>query len=210
MALISIHAPVWGRAKCNRELVSNLLVFQFTPPCGGEPGLAAGTNGLGKPADSVHISIHAPVWGRALAYYGTDISPNQFQFTPPYGGGLGMDVESTSQSTFQFTPPCGGGPQKLPTHLIWQPFQFTPPCGGGPVIISVWNAITISIHAPVWGRGGGDAGGDPRSARHFNSRPRMGAGGHFSGRLCRAAAISIHAPVWGRGVRTAALWPDDG
>ena len=33
--VISIHAPVWGRAQGNAVRVYTVTVFQFTPPCGG-------------------------------------------------------------------------------------------------------------------------------------------------------------------------------
>ena len=146
--LISIHAPVWGRAKCNRELVSNLLVFQFTPPCGGEPGLAAGT----KRDDS--ISIHAPVWGRAQTAWANLQIAFIFQFTPPYGGGRLPTMALTSALTnFNSRPRMGAGWVWMSSPRPKAHFNSRPRVGAGP----------RSCPRILYGS-------------HFNSRPRVGAG----------------------------------
>ena len=174
---------MWGRAKCNRELVSNLLVFQFTPPCGGEPGLAAGT----KRDDS--ISIHAPVWGRAQTAWANLQIAFIFQFTPPYGGGRLPTMALTSALTnFNSRPRMGAGWVWMSSPRPKAHFNSRPRMGaGGHFSGRLCRAAAISIHAPVWGRG----------PEQFRLQRWL----YF---------ISIHAPVWGRGVRTAALWPDDG
>ena len=57
---ISIHAPVWGRARL-----------------------------IGGGKQRVLISIHAPVWGRAGRDGAGEWYVEVFQFTPPCGGGPG-------------------------------------------------------------------------------------------------------------------------
>ena len=56
---------------------------------------------------------------------------------------------------------------------------------------------SISIHAPVWGRGYG-VGVIVTGNDNFNSRPRVGAGRERYIIGQGVAVISIHAPVWGR------------
>ena len=56
--------------------------FQFTPPCGG------GVHGIRVRLNDGIISIHAPVWGRALRWMLHGLAIATFQFTPPCGGGL--------------------------------------------------------------------------------------------------------------------------
>ena len=124
--VISIHAPVWGRAAAHKRSAKR-EIFQFTPPCGG--GLArAAVDAVGHDFNSrprvgagreryiigqgvAVISIHAPVWGRA--------------YTP--------NLENPPVADFNSRPRVGAG--------RWERLQ------------SVVRR-QISIHAPVWGRAG--------------------------------------------------------
>ena len=158
-------------------------------------GRAIPANGIDQ---GVIISIHAPVWGRAVGL------PHQF-----------------FASSFQFTPPCGGGLTGDCAVRLMRLFQFTPPCGGGRESKAVLRGLElISIHAPVWGRAESSTwrstrcllfqftptcGGGPvqlalhsHSSRNFNSRPRVGAGYRRVDGRQHADHTSIHAPVWGR------------
>ena len=191
--IISIHAPVWGRAPLHRRHSHIRGYFNSRPRVGAGP--EHGDDERQQQA----ISIHAPVWGRALSSalasdiiitfqftppcgggvdrYNTLSNNLQFQFTPPCGGGSPVSsVIVTPSSVFQFTPPCGGGPSTVSVCAsMMVSFQFTPPCGGGRGDLAAVQRRLISIHAPVWGR----ASKEERVnvvCYDFNSRPRVGAG----------------------------------
>ena len=100
------------------------------------------------------ISIHAPVWGRA-GIYAAMVSSDAISIHAPVWGraffSSGLSIHSLRISIHA---PVWGRAVRVSCRCL----QFF-----------------ISIHAPVWGRAGatepaGNAG------RHFNSRPRVGAG----------------------------------
>ena len=104
---------------------------------------------------------------------------------------------ATSTTLFQFTPPRGGDKSSAGNKSSSIVFQFTPPRGGDDdQVIHETSAVSISIHAPAWGRR------EAHSAHfsghtYFNSRPRVGAT-HVLCRQYGVFRISIHAPAWGR------------
>ena len=117
---ISIHAPLRGRHQRGLFGISPLL-FQSTPPCGGD------------------LDLPAQVAG------GPDFNPR------PLAGATRRFPETTAKHSFQSTPPCGGDTAagthrrtgsisihaplrgRLLTIAIRREtstFQSTPPCGG--------------------------------------------------------------------------------
>ena len=207
---ISIHAPLRGRLTSLDPSRSRLL-FQSTPPCGGDIWVKSGGSNSWK-----------------------------FQSTPPCGGDL-EGSNSDVDYPISIHAPLRGRPALLRPCSVVTLFQSTPPCGGdqgsrrGPGAVPDFNprplagatggfrlfilAVQISIHAPLRGRRrprkarkpcpefqstppcGGDIYSPPSdlASSYFNPRPLAGATGwlwlldHF----CR---ISIHAPLRGRPV----------
>ncbi len=101
---ISIHAPVWGRGKIRAAETVAADLISIHAPVWGRAILRL------NPQRFPRISIHAPVWGR-VPIEGLIEAANEFQFTPPCGGGRPAYTSITACLTiFQFTPPCGGGP----------------------------------------------------------------------------------------------------
>ena len=100
---------------------------------------------------TARISIHAPQWGATVITY-------------VWPGTTG----------FQSTHPSGVRPERPWWHRSLRPFQSTHPSGvRRRLLINLWSAPCISIHAPQWGA---------------TERGQL--------RL-RSFVISIHAPQWG-------------
>ena len=144
---ISIHAPVWGRGDGSHGKSLN------TPYFNSRPRVGAG----------LHISaIHGD--GRT-AY---------FNSRPRVGAGAVRERIQRDKQEFQFTPPCGGGPGSM---RLWFPatqFQFTPPCGGREAIPAA-SIVNYFNSRPRVGAGG-IRGIELPIISYFNSRPRVGAG----------------------------------
>ena len=128
--LISIHAPVWGRADGSGSSQWYDGKFQFTPPCGGGPAQhppspapeyifqftppCGGGPRLNRPAALwPDISIHAPVWGRAGQNKSRRDCSSNFNSRPRVGAAALMLKWDDDSPVFQFTPPCGGGHTRL-------------------------------------------------------------------------------------------------
>ena len=79
----------------------------------------------------VDISIHAPVWGRALLEENVREIGTLFQFTPPCGGGLQKEKSSHWWIEISIHAPVWGRGYLLMWFDTDKEFQFTPPCGGG-------------------------------------------------------------------------------
>ncbi len=142
-----------------------LTEFQFTPPCGGEPEIEAR-------AKSNSISIHAPVWGRTKTV-NRAVRHEYFNSRPRVGANA-KAVEMKESGIFQFTPPCGGERRRKSNRRHRPDFNSRPRVGANVSVrvrLSVyvyfnsrprvganahgkygWVKLTISIHAPVWGR----------------------------------------------------------
>ena len=166
---ISIHAPVWGRAEARLTGEGTRSYFNSRPRVGA--GLVAPVVG-----GSEAISIHAPVWGR----------------------GKRLTYSTSSVSSFQFTPPCGGGRPPCQYHRPPIYFNSRPRVGGGRVALLRRDKLLNFNSRP---RVGGSHSTSPRLARpYFNSRPRMGAGyhcprspGHLKIQCIRRASRRPHA-----------------
>ena len=161
--------PCGGGLSPSTKERSPALIFQFTPPCGGGPltGATAAQTGL--------ISIHAPVWGRAVGLP-HQFFASSFQFTPPCGGGRIFQISFAIFTHFNSRPRVGAGSAGFSSYVRCTLFQFTPPCGGGlPCLRLLATSASISIHAPVWGRAR-EVGFKLLYFGDFNSRPRVGAG----------------------------------
>ena len=145
-------------------------MFQSTPPCGGEPSRLT-TPLPGPPSFNPRPRVGAnPDTNADWSMY-----CHRFQSTPPCGGEPSRLTTPPPGQAFQSTPPCGGERWKS-WHLARPPeFQSTPPCGGEPGsdVCSI-AVVTVSIHAPVWGRTA-LSGSELASAKGFNPRPRVGA-----------------------------------
>ena len=186
-AIVSIHAPVWGR-RCSARR-----------PCAQprfDPRPRVGATRVQRSCPPLRcVSIHAPVWGRLLLCCVPHILAGVSIHAPVWGRHR-VSVVTAESLWFRSTPPCGGdGPESATPAAILE-FRSTPPCGGdctpaparpcrssfdprprvGATIgtSSLPVAIDVSIHAPVWGR----------------LRQRA--------RVFQPAHVSIHAPVWGR------------
>ena len=118
---ISIHAPLRGRRKAGRSRAS-LLIFQSTPPCGGDSPAACRLW-------SLPISIHAPLRGRL---YSSSCSSSKQHFNPRPLAGATLPAGGLPGPHGYFNPrPLAGATKRGPDH--------------GPVVL-------ISIHAPLRGR----------------------------------------------------------
>ncbi len=120
-AVVSIHAPVWGRPGRVKRLTLTTNV-SIHAPVWGRPG-SSGSSGGNVPV-SIHapvwgrlpgtwveerfmeVSIHAPVWGRRYRDP-SELLLYLFQFTPPYGGDQLQHLRKDGRSRFNSRPRMG-------------------------------------------------------------------------------------------------------
>ena len=166
---VSSRAPVWG-ASLRRywSTVSEKMVFQVVPPCGGH-----------------------------LASYVLAFRDQQFQVVPPCGGHPCPACGCLIPEEFQVVPPCGGHPQgQQEGHRPLQGFKSCPRVGGiscdsaeicnqssfkscprvGGIRATLIAILVLSVssRAPVWGA----------------SQPDRSD-------FAKAVVVSSRAPVWG-------------
>ena len=150
-----------------KSIVTYTLVFQSTPPCGGD------THKTENAAGGSGISIHAPLRGR-LRRQGSP-GPRGLYFNPrPLAGATVWRLQAVLHLRHFNPRPLAGattsaaclaslfeisihaplrGRQVL-RHAELHPgrFQSTPPCGGDGQAVQVVPDLVISIHAPLRGR----------------------------------------------------------
>ena len=142
-----------------------VLIFQSTPPCGGD--LFTWIHGY-----CPGISIHAPLRGRRqvvssmirlLNFNPRPLAgatwsrvwpalPNPISIHAPLRGRHAMDADMSGVNGFQSTPPCGG--DQLPQQRLHQPHYFNPRplAGATSAVPKPPGTQAISIHAPLRGR----------------------------------------------------------
>ena len=119
--VISIHAPMRGRRQAGEKSTIE-LIFQSTPPCGGDLPTTGQITGL-------PISIHAPMRGRRVWQDGNG-GLEHFNPRPHAGATIISTLDKPTLSNFNPRPHAGA------TKVL----------GMNP------EAIKISIHAPMRGR----------------------------------------------------------
>ena len=130
-----------------KSIVTYTLVFQSTPPCGGD------THKTENAAGGSGISIHAPLRGR-LRRQGSP-GPRGLYFNPrPLAGATTSAACLASLFEISIHAPLRG--RQVLRHAELHPgrFQSTPPCGGDGQAVQVVPDLVISIHAPLRGRPG--------------------------------------------------------
>ena len=163
--VISIHAPAWGRP-VKYEMDNGDIVFQFTPPRGGDRGVVCEIidKGLfqftpprgGDVFTAVYglsgdISIHAPAWGRRHGLSNAR-SIKEFQFTPPRGGDRCWDSLSAYSRYFNSRPRVGATLMRFSSPVRSNYFNSRPRVGATDLQYYEGREEDISIHAPAWGR----------------------------------------------------------
>ena len=118
---ISIHAPLRGRPICFATVAKD-MVFQSTPPCGG---------------DAASCACLAASW---------DFNPR------PLAGATDVAIDVVVFNGISIHAPLRGRHSTLVALMISLPFQSTPPCGGDVIFRAFRGNIHISIHAPLRGR----------------------------------------------------------
>ena len=193
--MISIHAPVWGRAKKSRRGCCSITHFNSRPRVGAGASvtntLLTNENFNSRPRVGAGIATSCPA--RPL---GT------FQFTPPCGGGPLVCLFGFVHHMYDFNsrPRVGAGPAPYWSRFAGRNFNSRPRVGAGPGALHAHRSlIMISIHAPVWGRAK-KAISQREPVTYFNSRPRVGRAWlavWYNG----ARTFQFTPPVWGRAGR---------
>ena len=180
------------------QTASTALIFQSTPPCGGDVQLA-------EVLVSLNISIHAPLRGRPLKMV-WDFWRFCISIHAPLRGRQRFEARKVGDLYFNPRPLAGA------TVASWLQqakgkFQSTPPCGGDISIFPRHIEQVISIHAPLRGR---------RSHKcrygyiwfHFNPRPLAGATPGCSGCIPGTRHFNPR-PLAGATLEEAAITPSN-
>ena len=199
------------------------LIFQSTPPCGGD--LKRKSRKLSLTNFNPRPHAGATPCKMVLTRFFL------FQSTPPCGGDFLPGFTCRNCPEFQSTPPCGGDPSTRipssrpqyfhPRHPAPAPytamlitnllqFQSTPPCGGDKPGLTVTRLRLVFQSTPPCGGDCNTITGIA-SIRNFNPRPHAGATTvlavlrraliisiHARRMIPANAVISIHAPMRGR------------
>jgi len=165
-----------------------LLVFQSTPPCGGEFHADEG-------GPDTKVSIHAPVRGR-IGHVSRVLGTIRVSIHAPVRGRIRGPRRCESRPVFQSTPPCGGECSIFEMDGTPTEVSIHAPVRGRIALADrVAESAAVSIHAPVRGRMiagsictessqfqstppcGGESGSGVLLGRapSFNPRPRAGA-----------------------------------
>ena len=182
-----IHSPLRG---ATRVLCDNgtYVVFQSTPPCGGDYNCSQQSQRWKYFNPRPHAGATPRLW--TLFSF-----PN---FNPrPHAGATGSSPKKASISLISIHAPMRGRRRQQAVLRFSSEFQSTPPCGGDWLDLCREKQTEISIHAPMRGRQ--TILTLLVNLRNFNPRPHAGATGHFL-RWGAEFQISIHAPMRGRHV----------
>ena len=146
-------------------------LFQFTPPCGGGAARRAAAR---RPQV---ISIHAPVWGRAVPPLAPCRCTYYFNSRPRVGAGVrGSAQPRKAHKNFNSRPRVGASPNIAPRRMLTIDISIHAPVWGrAQAAALVYLGVGISIHAPVWGRATRPAGSRPRPGQ-FQFTPPCGGG----------------------------------
>ena len=153
-------------SQSNHPLIS---LFQSTRPHGGA------TRRGGRRGMAHQISIHAPAWGRDFTVQEYERQDVYFNPRARMGARRCSGSADSASAIFQSTRPHGGATSRDLAHD---------------------NQVSISIHAPAWGRDGRMVVTGVRHAISIHAP----AWGRDMGVLVwyTSSIISIHAPAWGR------------
>ena len=166
---VSIHAPVWGRTRCQDRSLRRDAVSIHAPVWGR-------TNTCGMFQNVPGVSIHAPVWGRTICCPCPKHRPLGFNPRPRVGANTTQATPWPPCTAFQSTPPCGGERSAHHRAWPWRTVSIHAPVWGRTwlTVTEAARLLQVSIHAPVWGRT--TTTRPPTSPRNcFNPRPRVGA-----------------------------------
>ena len=168
---ISIPAPARGRTfKANQP--RRMLLFQFPPPRGGEPGLKicvswstrifppprGGEPGLHAVFCGLAVLIPAPARGRTGSWPGSGPAVPRRPYSRPREGAnrVMARIWACGATPSLFPPPRGGDPRQIWYSLHLPPSLFPPPRGGEPGESYFFYEIKrfVLIPAPARGRTG--------------------------------------------------------
>ena len=168
------------------ERFSSSTPFQFTP-------LREGRLCYMAQILMQQISIHAPPRG-ATHMARICRTPSSFQFTPLREGRRRTETNFFIVMNFNSRPSARGDRKKVAIRQHDCNFNSRPSARGDSDIKRLYNAFSISIHAPP--RGATRTQFPHWSSVNFNSRPSA-RGDLNSGDATMSAFISIHAPPRG-------------
>ncbi len=141
---VSIHAPAWGATLISSSVAITILMFQSTPPHGGDPNSA--------------FSV-APF--------------TLFQSTPPLGGDKVGSNPASDIDSFNPRPRMGGDFRENHATTGLTVSIHAPAWGATSHKTLQCMADSVSIHAPAWGRRL-CVPLMWHVSQSFNPRPRMG------------------------------------